>query len=274
MLCRQAIALRELRIPRCAAAQRRAFGQQVRPGRPMDGPVHTPAAKEGAIGGIHNRIDLQPGNIAFDYFDHEAYDRAPRREAFQMETVRAFIAVDIGDDIRSRLDELQRRLKKVHANVRWVKPHGMHLTLVFLGDVPIDQLDTVKVALEQACRGQAPFALKASGTGFFGKPKYPRVIWAGVTDSPSLEALQRHIVEQLHGADLAFDNKPFSPHLTLGRIKGIDQHTAPLLQKVEKFREADLGTACIDQVDLMQSELGPHGAKHALLHRVELRPPS
>lgn len=189
-----------------------------------------------------------------------------------METVRAFIAIDIGDDIRGKMDELQRRLKKVHANVRWVNPRAMHLTLAFLGDVPVEQVDTVKAALDQACAVQDSFELKAAGTGFFGKPKYPRVIWAGILDCPTLVALQARIAEQLHGADIAFDNKPFSPHLTLGRVKGIDQHTGPLLKKVEKFREAELGTTSITHVDLMQSELTPHGAQHAVLHRVDLRP--
>jgi len=187
-----------------------------------------------------------------------------------METVRAFIAVDIGDDIRGRLDELQRKLKKVHAGVRWVKPRSMHLTLVFMGDVPREQIDSIKQVLDRACDGRPPLDLAAAGTGFFGKATSPRVIWAGIAECPALVKLQHRIAEGLLDAGIAFDDKPFSPHLTLGRVKAIDQHTGSLLQKLEKYRDVDLGEARIDHVELIQSTLTPHGAEYTTLHRVAL----
>lgn len=187
-----------------------------------------------------------------------------------METVRAFIAVDIGDEIRDRLDELQRRLRKVHANVRWVKPQTIHLTLAFLGDVPVEQVDAIRKTLDQACAGHPAFELEAAGTGFFGKPGYPRVVWAGISDCPLLLKLQGRIAQGLHDAGIEFDNKPFSPHLTLGRVKGIDHHTGPLLEKIGKYREAELGTTRIDRVELIQSELTPRGAEYTILHQAGL----
>lgn len=187
-----------------------------------------------------------------------------------MVTVRAFIAVDIGDEIRGKLDELQRKLKKVHSNVRWVNPRSIHLTLAFLGDVPAEQIDSLTKVLDQACKGLVAFDLAAAGTGFFGKAKYPRVVWAGVAECPPLMKLQERIVQGLHNAGIAFDNKPFSPHLTLGRVKGIDHHTGPLLEKIEKYKDADLGTTRIDHVELIRSELTPRGAEYAVLHRVAL----
>ncbi len=187
-----------------------------------------------------------------------------------METVRSFIAVDIGDEIRGRLDELQRRLKKVHANVRWVKPRGIHLTLAFLGDVPFERISAIRQELDQNCIGSPVFDLTAVGTGFFGKTNHPRVVWAGVADCPPLMRLQDRIVQGLHEAGIEFDTKPFSPHLTLGRVKGIDQHTGPLLQKIEKYREADLGKTRIECVELMQSTLTRQGAEYHVLHRTRL----
>jgi len=187
-----------------------------------------------------------------------------------METMRVFIAVDIGDDIRAGLDELQRKLKKVHADVRWVKPRNMHLTLAFLGDVPPDQIDDIKQVLDHACEGHAPFGLNAAGTGFFGKPRYPRVIWAGIADCPALAKLQHRIATGLMDAGIAFDDKPFSPHLTLGRVKAVDQHTAPLLQKIDKYQDIEFGETRIDHLELIQSTLTPRGAEYTVLHRAKL----
>lgn len=191
-----------------------------------------------------------------------------------METVRAFIAIDIGDEIRNSLDELQRKLKKAHSNVRWTKPKNMHLTLAFPGDVPVNELDRIKSAIAQAGRGVEAFELEATGTGTFGKPGHPRVIWAGIADCPPLVKLQQRIEEALLAAGTAFDRKPFSPHLTLGRVKSIDPHTAALLDKLENYKDAKLGHNRIEAVELIKSELSPHGAEYTVLHRVEMEKPN
>lgn len=186
-----------------------------------------------------------------------------------METIRAFIAVDIGDEIRAKLDELQRKLKKVHANVRWVKPQNIHLTLAFFGELPTAKIESLKAALDAAFRGVAAFDLKASGTGFFGRPTRPRVIWAGIIDCPALMQLQEKTAGALQTEELEFDNKPFSPHLTLGRVKA-PNHTESLLGKLEEHTNKTLGQVRIAAVELIQSELTPDGAQYTVLHRIEL----
>jgi len=182
-----------------------------------------------------------------------------------MDTVRAFIAVDIGDEIRGKLDELQRKLKKTPANVRWIKPQNIHLTLAFLGDVPAQTLPSLKAALDETVQGLGPFELEAAGTGFFGRPNRPRVLWAGMVDCPPLMELQNKIVGALQTSEIEFDNKPFSPHLTLGRIKA-PNHTESLLAKLEKYKDELLGQTRIDAAQLIQSELKPHGAEYGVLH--------
>lgn len=186
-----------------------------------------------------------------------------------MDTVRAFIAVDISHETRDKLDALQRTLKAVHADVRWVKPQNMHLTLAFLDHLSIQQISAVKTALDQACQDVISFELETAGTGFFGSPDRPRVIWAGVSDCHPLMELQQHVVEALLESDVEVDNRPFSPHLTLGRIKS-PNHTDSLLVKLESYRQEPLGKTHIDAVKLFQSELKPHGAEYTVLHRVPL----
>lgn len=188
-----------------------------------------------------------------------------------METIRAFIAVDIGDEIRNTLEALQRTLKKIHSNVRWTSSKNMHLTLAFLGDVPIAELDRVTSVIDRACRGAEAFELNAIGVGTFGKPRHPRVLWAGIAACPPLTALQQRIGEALLAAEIAYDRKPFSPHLTLGRVKSIDRHTQPLLGKLEKCADMAFGGVLVSGVELIKSELMPHGVKYAVLHRMALK---
>lgn len=186
-----------------------------------------------------------------------------------METIRAFVAVDIGDEIRGKLDELQRKLKKVHANVRWVKPPNIHLTLAFLGDVAAEKLDPLKNALDKNIHGLELFELEAAGIGYFGRPNRPRVIWAGIPNWFPLTELQHKTVEALHVAGIDFDNKPFLPHLTLGRVKA-PNHTEALLTKLEKHKNDFLGKTRIDAAELIQSQLKPTGAEYSVLHRTSL----
>jgi 2'-5' RNA ligase len=186
-----------------------------------------------------------------------------------METIRTFIAADLGEDIRRHLDELQRKLKKSHADVRWVKPRAMHLTLAFVGQTETDKVGALTAALDASLRLQPPFELQAHGTGTFGKPTHPRVIWAGISDNPALRETRQFVVEALKLADIPFDEKPFSPHLTLGRVKSA-AHIPSLLQKLEKAQDADLGKTTVAEILLYQSVLARGGAEHTVLHRTPL----
>ena len=154
--------------------------------------------------------------------------------------------------------------------MRWVKPQNIHLTLAFLGDLPIEKLPPLKSALDGSIPGMEPFELEAAGTGFFGRPSRPRVVWAGIADCPPLMQLQQRTVYALQRANIDFDAKPFSPHLTLGRVKALDHHTESLLAKLEKYKDEPVGQAHIGAVQLIQSELKSGGAEYNVLHRVPL----
>lgn len=186
-----------------------------------------------------------------------------------METARLFIAVDLGETIRRELEKLQRRLKHTHADVKWVDPAKIHLTLAFLGEVDIDQIRPLEAALSQALQGVEKFSVTVSGTGTFGKPRWPRVVWAGIADCPPLMELQRKTAEALNAAAVEHDAKSFSAHLTLGRVKP-PKHVAELLTELDKEKETLLGSADIAEVLLIKSELRPAGAEYTVLHRVPL----
>jgi 2'-5' RNA ligase len=146
----------------------------------------------------------------------------------------------------------------------------MHLTLAFLGDVPISEIDRILSVTDQACRDVDVLELKVTGVGTFGSPRRPRVLWAGIEACPCLTDLQLRIGEALSDAGIAYDRKPFSPHLTLGRVKAIDSHTQPLLAKLEKYADTAFGSVLVSGVELMKSERMPHGVKYAVLHEFPL----
>lgn len=186
-----------------------------------------------------------------------------------METVRTFIAIDIGGEVREGLSRLQRKLKGAHADVKWVKPENIHLTLAFLSEVAIGNIRPLEAAMDQAFLGLEKFSLKVAGTGTFGKPGRPRVVWAGMEESSPLVELRERTVGALHAAGIHFDAKPFSPHLTLGRVES-PKHISALLDKLELEKDSAIGGVGIAEVRLIKSEPRPGGAKYTVLHRTPL----
>jgi len=186
-----------------------------------------------------------------------------------METIRAFIAVDIGDAVREQLSKLQRQLRHAHADIKWMKPENIHLTLAFLGETSIDLIRPLETALEQMLEGQKAFEVHVEGTGTFGKPKHPRVVWTGLEESPALTALQKTTVKALEAAEIELDEKPFAPHLTIGRIKS-PKHVDALYEELEKEKTTPFEKIDITEVQLIRSVLKPYGAEYRVLQRVAL----
>jgi 2'-5' RNA ligase len=135
--------------------------------------------------------------------------------------VRAFIAVTLPAEVRVAVERVQRELKAaVRGNaVRWTPSEQVHLTLKFLGNVAADSLPDLESAVRHACADAAPFELTAGGLGAFPSEQRPRVLWVGV--GGEVEALRQ--LEQAVARETAAwgerEDKPFHPHLTLGRVK-------------------------------------------------------
>jgi 2'-5' RNA ligase len=146
---------------------------------------------------------------------------------------------------------------------------NIHLTLAFLGNVPIDHIRPLEAAMDQALQRLESFNLKAAGTGTFGKPKHPSIIWAGLEESPPLVALCEKTGSALHAARVEFDARPFSPHLTIGRVKS-PKHITALLDVLALEKDFEFGNALITEVLLIKSVLKPSGAEYTVLHRTVL----
>jgi len=187
--------------------------------------------------------------------------------------LRTFIAVELPADVRTALAREQARLKRLGANVGWVAPDNIHITLLFLGDIFGAQVAPLAAALDAVAAHHAPFELAVQGLGWFGPPRSPRVVWAGVSDpTHQLAALQQEVEEQARALELRTEARPFHPHLTLGRVRPGGHATLPAL--TEALRQAidtPYGRCAVGTVRLMQSRLGPGGALHSPLHESILK---
>jgi 2'-5' RNA ligase len=184
------------------------------------------------------------------------------------ETLRAFIAIDLPENVRSSLGEAQEVLKLQRFRVKWVRPQNIHLTLKFLGNTDAADIDKIVAAMALATKDCAVISLAVKGIGVFPDIRRPRVIWAGL--SGQLEILQ-DIQQTLDGhlADLGFpkETRGFKAHLTLGRIKGkiaCDRLKATIV-KLKGFESKPF---VVNRIILFKSELRPSGAVYTQVQGV------
>jgi 2'-5' RNA ligase len=185
-------------------------------------------------------------------------------------SIRTFMAVAISDALRDKLTEIQARLKQTGADIVWVAPTRIHLTILFLGHVFESQASALAAATDGITMAYQPCTLEVKSIGYFGRPQSPRVIWAGLMGNlQPLLALQSEIATAAKQTGIFTDGKPFHPHLTLGRGRSSRQ-AQELLRAMESCRDTTFGTITIDRVLLMKSELTPQGPLYTTLHESRL----
>jgi RNA 2',3'-cyclic 3'-phosphodiesterase len=183
-----------------------------------------------------------------------------------MENIRSFIAIEISAAVRQELKELLADFLKAGADVKWVRPEGIHLTLKFLGSVGGDLLEKIVLAVRPVIEDWKPFQLKAKGIGCFPGIRNPRVVWIGLgQEGEAVTRLQREIESKTFELGFAPEGRPFQPHLTLGRVRS-SKGKNPLIQMIERKSDLDLGSFLVDRVILFRSDLRPAGAVYTKLH--------
>lgn len=192
-----------------------------------------------------------------------------------MEKIRAFIAIELPDPVKDSLSSLEDRLRPAeHPFVKWVGPKGIHLTLKFLGNIATDQVPRIIEAITSASQGLSPLKLQIGGLGAFPNLQRPRVIWVAVTgEVDPLIALQRDIDQALVPLGFAIEKRPFSPHLTLGRLRErASSGERNSIGKLVMATESEGGPSMeVNQISLMRSTLTPSGAIYNRLASVELK---
>lgn len=188
---------------------------------------------------------------------------------------RTFIALEQHEALQHTLSELIRKGRQTLPNLRWVDPMSIHLTLAFLGELTDSQLKVATEATRVAAEQVSPFAYRPTGLGTFGSPRQPRVLWAGIEEPMgALERLHRLLNRELERRDFETDKRPFSPHLTLARVKfpltSEEQvHLARFLEANAKL-PGDLSHR-VHSLNVMKSELFRSGAQYTCLEACPLR---
>jgi 2'-5' RNA ligase len=189
--------------------------------------------------------------------------------------LRSFIAIELPAEIQAAIASSTAGLQKALPKplVRWVASKNLHLTLKFLGDVSPTNLERLAEALKVESVRQEKFSLSVGGLGAFPTPRRPRVIWIGLEAPAMLTAVQRAVESVSSRMGYPTEDRPFSPHLTIGRV-GQDVSAADLKRvcaAIEGTTVGPLGTVSVDAIHIFKSDLQPGGSVYTHLYAMPLK---
>lgn len=182
---------------------------------------------------------------------------------------RIFIAVkiDAGNNLINMVSNLKTGLRA--EKIKWTEIENFHITLAFLGDTDEDKIKAINRMLQSVCEDSGNFELVIKGAGVFKNFKDPRVIWTGIEPSENLNLLHKSINSGLKVSGISPEERNFSPHLTLGRIKSI-QDSETLKALIAGFNNLELQRQQINEVILYESVLFHSGPVYKPLGRFKL----
>lgn len=189
------------------------------------------------------------------------------------QTVRTFVAVEICDSARRAAAKLIAALAAAGADVKWVEPHNLHLTLKFLGDVALKETSRVCEAVKQAAAELEPFEFTLAGAGAFPNPQRPRTVWVGGNceeENPeAMTLLHAQIETRLAKLGFRKDGRRFQPHLTVGRVRG-GGAMAELARLIKENAATPMGITTVREVVVFSSQLGREGPTYQAIGRASL----
>lgn len=153
--------------------------------------------------------------------------------------------------------------------INWSDHRQWHLTLKFIGDVDEEGLEHLRESLRKSLAGIPKGEIAFEGSGFFGHPGAPRVVWAGVRPGVYLDRLKTMVEEGASVLDLPYDDRPFRPHLTLCRIKRLEE-PGMLKEEVDRNRDTFWGHQPVDHVVLYKSRLTSGGPVYSVVEQFDL----
>jgi RNA 2',3'-cyclic 3'-phosphodiesterase len=199
------------------------------------------------------------------------------------EPMRLFVALDLEDEIRRRIENFINEVRELAPGARWVNPESLHVTLKFIGEKPDSMMKQIEETLA-SIKGQA-LSIRYSETGFFPTPRSARVFWIGIQAGAGLAGLARKVEDGLAGIGIPREKRAFSPHLTLARASGgsgapgwrksdkTNRVFATLQERLAQRSPTDFGSMSARDFFLYRSQLSPKGSKYTKMARFELGSP-
>lgn len=194
-----------------------------------------------------------------------------------MSLLRAFIAIELPKNTLDAIEKQTARLRQTLGNdiIRWVPVQNLHLTLKFLGDTAASHVDFLKQLLIREAESHSQFNLQLGGLGSFPTSRRPRLLWIGIHAPADLTSLQKSIEAGTSRLGYEQEERPFSPHLTIGRTR--QSINPPELQKIRAalgtIQLGNIGIARVDTVHLFRSDLQPGGSIYTKLFSAPLSKP-
>ncbi|HXW91806.1 MAG TPA: RNA 2',3'-cyclic phosphodiesterase [Terriglobales bacterium] len=197
--------------------------------------------------------------------------------------MRIFVALDLDDALRQRIQRFGEGVRGFAPDARWVSAESLHITLKFIGEKPAETIADIKSALGGV--EVAPFDLSLRGYGFFPTAPSARVFWVGIECGPQLQELAKAVDHATSALGIPKEDRLFSPHLTLARGRGgsgapgwrkgdgANRSFEYLREKLSKFPAPEFGTMTAREFFLYQSQLMRGGARYTKLERFALRSP-
>ena len=188
--------------------------------------------------------------------------------------MRTFIAIELHESIRSYLSNVQKQLGSTGADVKWVAPQNIHLTLKFLGEIDNLKLENIIKILEGCVTDRKSFPVSVSSIGAFPKLNYPRVIWAGIDKGDKeIKQIVKFLEEKIQKIGIPKEERAFSSHITIGRVrssKNKDKLVAGL-NKLTENKEAPALQFNLSKITLFKSTLTLSGPIYEALKEANLQ---
>ena len=180
---------------------------------------------------------------------------------------RAFLAIPLPQQLKDSISVVQRQLQTQIPYARWVPPKNLHLTLHFFGEIGQETLEKIRVSVLSVKGCKRPFLVEVKGLGAFPDQHRPRILWLGLEPKDQLRQLYQDCNKALLRAGVATESRPYSPHLTIGRLRQQKTDMTDLFSSVGQQR---IGQLPINKLVLFKSRLQPGGAEHIPLLTVSL----
>ena len=183
--------------------------------------------------------------------------------------MRLFVAIELDDPIRFALSSAQAELGRECDGVRWVPAHQLHLTVKFLGEVRDAEVSNVADAVAQAAALAVPFSMTVKGCGCFPRGGAARIVWAGLhEESGALTQCVEAVESQLEQIGFARERRPFSAHITIGRVR--EDRSGGRIRAGAEAMTLDAGDQAVSSLTLMSSVLSPKGPTYSAVNRTNL----